>query len=197
MTTKIKRPRMPKWLWQLPPQILNYKEKHFLAYVWWCADRGCRDWNWSLMTRFKCSRATVKRRIHKLEISHLIHIQYPRCKTRTIYRRPYFKKQVWIDKRPEDFFENMGSKVSHIYNAEHIKKYKTTSLHASGRKRKAAETAAALILSQGSAPNPASPTGLTGDHAVQGTDEPEYSVPPDFQRSFKWSATTARMEKVE
>ncbi len=188
---------MPKWVWQLPPQILNYKEKHFLAYIWWCADRGCRDWNWSLMKRFKCSRATVKRRILKLQISHLIHIQFPRCKTRTMYRRPYFTKQVWIDKRPADFFENLGSKVSHIYNAKHKENYKTSSLHAGGRKRKAAETAAALNLPQGSAPNPASPGGLTGAHSAQTADLKEITVPPDYQREYFWDDKGSKMEKVE
>ena len=90
-----KRKPMPKWIWQLPHSQLNYKLKHLLAYFWWCADRGCRDWNYAIAKRFKVSNRTIRRWIKALQDKHLIYINFPGFRSRTIYRRPYYERRVW------------------------------------------------------------------------------------------------------
>jgi len=89
------RPSMPKWIWNLPADTLSYKHKHFLAYIWWCGDRGCRDWNWALAKRFGKSIRTMKRWIKNLDDNHFIFINFRQTKTRTLYRRPYYDSKVW------------------------------------------------------------------------------------------------------
>jgi len=86
---------MPIWQWQLSGKILNFQEKHFLAYIWWCGDRGCRDWNYFLAKKFRRHRSTIKRWILHLQELNLVNVQWPHTKSRTIYRQPFFKAQVW------------------------------------------------------------------------------------------------------
>lgn len=86
---------MPKWQWRLSGKILNFQQKHFLAYIWWCQDRGCRDWNYSLAKRFHRHRSTIKRWIKHLQQLDLVNIQWPHTKSRTIYRQPFFRIEVW------------------------------------------------------------------------------------------------------
>jgi len=89
------RVRMPKYLWALKRSILNAQEKRFLSYIWWCGDRGCRDWNYQLAKRFDVTGRTIRRWLAHLQRGHLVFINFPHGKTRTIYRRPYFKQSVW------------------------------------------------------------------------------------------------------
>ncbi len=126
MGKKFKRQPMPKWIWQLHPKILNCQQKRFLSYVWWCGDRGCRDWNWAIMKRFRKSRATVKRWIKHLEDLHLIFINFPHTKHRTIYRRPYFSMVVWIAQGRAVKSGPQGSKMSHINTAQQGYSYKAS-----------------------------------------------------------------------
>ena len=122
---------MPKWIWQLPKSTLNWQTKRFLAYIWWCYDIGCHDWNYSLAKRFKVSRATVKRWLAKLKKLHLINVQSPGLRTRTIYRMPYFSREIWLVKSGLKDPNPCGSKMSHIYNAQHSKSYTTAfTMHA-------------------------------------------------------------------
>ncbi len=124
-----KRKPMPKWIWQLPHSVLNYKLKHLLAYFWWCADRGCRDWNYAIAKRFKVSDRTIRRWIHSLQTKHLIYINFPGFRSRTIYRRPYYERAVWwlksgqikaLPKKSQETSQpNSGRpKVAAIYNAQ-------------------------------------------------------------------------------
>ena len=125
---------MPKWIWQLPHSVLNYKLKHLLAYFWWCGDRGCQRWNYAIAKRFKVSDRTIRRWIHTLEKKHLIYINFPMKTTRTIYRRPYFSRLVWWQKSGQikDISKNSQEtsqhspgrpKVAYISNAQRIINY--------------------------------------------------------------------------
>ena len=90
-----KRVRMPRWIWRLPRRWLSASEKRFLGYIWWNGNRGCRDSNYQLARRFDVTDRTVRRWLHHLQHGHLIYINYPFGKLRTIYRLPYFKYSVW------------------------------------------------------------------------------------------------------
>jgi len=133
MPEKKKRQRMPKWLWQLSPKILNFQQKRLLSFVWWCGDKGCREWNYRLMKRFRVSRATIKRWLKHLNDLHLIYINFPHTKHRTVYRRPYFSIDVWYKQQVIVKSSRRGSKVSHINNAKHSKNYKTSSYYAASK----------------------------------------------------------------
>ena len=122
---------MPKWIWQLPKKTLNFQEKRFLAYIWWCYDKGCHDWNWSLASRFKVHRRTIKRWLFKVKKLRLVNVQSPGLKTRTIYRMPYFSREMWLLKSGLKDPHPCGTKMSHIYNAQHSKSYTTAfTMHA-------------------------------------------------------------------
>ena len=115
------RQRMPKWIWFLPARTLNYKHKHFLAFVWWCGDRGCREWNYQLAHRFGKSDRTIKRWLKHLEDMHFIFINFKSTKRRTVYRRPYFKCQVWRLHHPDwpnnkHLIEHAQQKISQVIN---------------------------------------------------------------------------------
>lgn len=99
MSKQKKRVRMPRWIWSLKRRVLNAAEKRFLSYIWWCANRGCRDWNYQLARRFDVTDRTIRRWISHLERGHLISIQFRHGKHRTIYRLPYFKQSVWNNQR--------------------------------------------------------------------------------------------------
>jgi hypothetical protein len=99
MAKRKKRKPMPKWIWQLNCQILNYKLKHLLSYIWWCGDKGCRDWNYRIAKRFTVSDRTIRRWIKALADMRLIYINFPCKRSRTIYRRPYFSMDMWLFKR--------------------------------------------------------------------------------------------------
>ncbi len=130
MKKRTKRPRLPRWIWQLGPDILNSQEKHFLAYVWWCSDRGCRDWDYSLSARFgKCKR-TMRRWIKHLRDMKLITVNFPGTKSRTLYKKPYYKREVWLAHRRQRLDSQGRTLMSYINNAKHKKEYKTTPSYA-------------------------------------------------------------------
>ncbi len=181
----MKRPQMPKWIWQLAPQILTWKEKHVLSFIWWCKDRGCREWNYRLAQRFKCSRRTIKRRLKRLDNLHLIHINFPQTINRTIYRRPYFNVLIWHEKRMAAGKALGGPKMAHINNAKHQYMYKTTYTNAGSQKEPSGKTP-----DDGHFPSNAG--GLGGSREEIGDEK----VPETFERGYFWNATTSRMEKV-
>lgn len=99
MSKRKKRQRMPRWIWQLKRHVMNTELKRFLSYIWWSGDRGCRDWNYQLAQRFDVSKRTIRRWLHRLQNGHLITINFPHGKLRTVYRLPYFKQSVWNQQR--------------------------------------------------------------------------------------------------
>lgn len=126
MPRQKKKPPMPKWIWQLPDKTLNFKQKRFLAFVWWCQDNGCICWNCALERRFKKSRRTIQYWISHLHKLRLINIRYGDGRNRVLFRAPYFKKEVWLLKSSQKPRPRGVQKVAPLDNAKHKSKYKTT-----------------------------------------------------------------------
>lgn len=125
---------MPKWLWQLSPKILNYQTKHLLSYIWWYGDKGCNKWNWYLAKRARCSDRTIRRRLNKLHVLHLVCVVNPHYKRRRIYRLPYFSHVVWQNKRAEYIKLTGRTQMTYIYDLVEVDMYKTTYPPATNRK---------------------------------------------------------------
>ena len=85
--TKSKHWKMPKSIWQIPKDELNLKQKNFLAFIWWCAPRGCHCWNCRLEKRFKVSKRTIQYWISHLLKMELIAIGFPDGPGRTLWPR--------------------------------------------------------------------------------------------------------------
>lgn len=86
---------MPLWLWHAPRDKLPYSTKHFLSFIWFCTDRGCREWDYRLAARFEVTPRTIQRWTRRLLDLRLINVQWTRTRNRTIYRMPFFRKKVW------------------------------------------------------------------------------------------------------
>jgi hypothetical protein len=134
---------MPKWQWRLSPKILSTKAKHYLAYIWWYGDDGCREWNYRQAKRFKVSISTVQRWQKKLKDLHLVYVNFPSTKHRTIYRRPYFSILVWYEQRGGVKSSLSRSKLTDINNAKHRNNHKTGYSYAASKSETPAGTAAA------------------------------------------------------
>ena len=78
---------MPMALWRLPNRILNYKQKHLLSFIWWCAPRGCHCWNCRLAKKFNVSDRTIRRWLARLKQYELIAIGFPDGRGRTLWPR--------------------------------------------------------------------------------------------------------------
>ncbi len=79
--------KMPKRLWHLPRQTLNFQQKHLLSFIWWCAPKGCHCWNGRLAKRFKVSGRSIQRWLTRLKQLNLIAIGHPDGRGRTIWPR--------------------------------------------------------------------------------------------------------------
>jgi len=79
--------KMPHRLWVLPRKTLNFQEKRFLAFIWWCAPRGCVCWNDRHAKRFGVCARTIQRWISHLKKLELIAIGHPDGRGRTIWPR--------------------------------------------------------------------------------------------------------------
>lgn len=86
---------MPTWQWSAPRKSLPWPVKHFLAFIWYHGDHGCREWNYRLAKRFKVCPRTIQLWIRRLLDLGLVNVQWTRTRHRTIYRMPFFKKTVW------------------------------------------------------------------------------------------------------
>jgi hypothetical protein len=118
-------PKMPVWIWRLPPYILSHNQKHLLAYLWWCGEHGCHSWNFRLAKMFKCSTRTIRRRLQQLKALHLVHYGHPQDKGRTIWSNPYYNINVWVSKVDPKAIEGRWTKLSTINNAQQKDSYKT------------------------------------------------------------------------
>jgi len=101
MKKKKKRMKMPSWIWRLERKELNLQVKDFLRYIWYCGDRGCRDWDYWLSGKYKVTERTIRRWIKQLRDMRLVNVQCARTQGRTIYRLPYYDKPVWLYKKGE------------------------------------------------------------------------------------------------
>jgi len=77
--------KMPKRLWVLKAKKLNYQQKRFLAFIWWCAPFGCHCWNCRLAKRFEVTPRTIRRWIKNLHDLGLIAIGHADGRGRTIW----------------------------------------------------------------------------------------------------------------
>ena len=78
---------MPKRLWSMDSKVLNWQQKRFLAFVWWCAPGGCVLWNCRLSKMFDRNPRTITRWIKHLHDLELIAIGFPDGRGRTIWPR--------------------------------------------------------------------------------------------------------------
>ena len=79
--------KMPKAFWVADHKVLNWQQKRFLAFIWWCAPEGCHCWNGRLSKRFKVSPRTIQRWVSNLNRLGLIAIGFPDGSGRTIWPR--------------------------------------------------------------------------------------------------------------
>lgn len=200
MKKRVKRVRMPKWIWQIAPDVLNHQDKHFLAYIWWCGDRGCRDWNYSLADRFHVCKRQVRRYIAKLHSWKLINIQYPGTKSRTLYRMPFFKLQVWINFRHSHKVDIARTKMSTIYNAKHNSVQRTDRVMLSSRKK---TDFPARVSKESAPPMTENETRPVIDRTVSHGGDKRASPRPavqgnggSFSNPRKKDATSLKLEKI-
>jgi hypothetical protein len=79
--------KMPKAIWQIDSNELNFQQKTFLAFIWWCAPNGCHCWNCRLEKRFKKSKRTIQYWITHLVEMELIAVGLRNGSGRTIWPR--------------------------------------------------------------------------------------------------------------
>jgi hypothetical protein len=198
MTKTKKREKMPKWIWKLRRPGLSYVIKKFLDYIWWCQDRGCRDWDYQLAERFDRSKRTMRRWIKLVRDLQLVNVQFPSTKSRTVYRMQYYDELIWLYKKGEISLaqmrqrrDNRGkrwvagvqnseagkrTKMSYTYIAQHKKNYTSSSYAITAGPKKDVSPPPIIkdtekpgeSLSRDSVPNPASPSGLTGNQRFKG-----------------------------
>jgi len=82
--------KMPKWIWNVAPGILNWQQKYFLSFIWSCDDTGLRSWNYYIAQKYHVSPRTIRRWITRLRRLDFIYVNYPSTTHRTIYRRRFF-----------------------------------------------------------------------------------------------------------
>jgi len=125
---------MPHWLWAIHPNMLTWKDKHFLSYLWWCGNHGAHSWNYRLAKMFKCSERTIRRRLQKFKKLHLIHIGHPQDRGRTIWANPYYSHEVWLQKATEAQRPQRRTKLATINNAQQNNKLKSAYYSAGAQK---------------------------------------------------------------
>lgn len=124
--TKLKKARMPRWIWQLRLKGFHVQLKKYLKFLWRQRPDGC---NWSRVVRaryFDRTISTITRWDAFLEKWHLVWVSSKGTMDHRIGARPYYARDVWLDKcglrsRPHRRRTNAPP-----YTAQQ-KKYKNTS----------------------------------------------------------------------
>lgn len=88
--------KMPGWMWDISPRILNADDKRLLSLIWSCGFNSCHLWNCRLMKKYGRSRRTIQYRLAKLKKLELISIGHPDGRGRTLYPRAYRGPAEWF-----------------------------------------------------------------------------------------------------
>ena len=107
MRRKTRKPRrqnykMPKAIWAVPSELLTWQHKRLLAFIWFCAPKGCHCWNCRLEKRFCVSRRTIQYWLERLRKLELIAIGFPDGPGRTLwprYRHPMNLEAIPVKKK--------------------------------------------------------------------------------------------------
>jgi len=78
---------MPKALWKLPSETINWQQKHLLSLIWFCGFKGCICWDSVLADKFGVTPRTIRRWLAHLKKLDLIVIGFPGGSKRIIWSK--------------------------------------------------------------------------------------------------------------
>ena len=117
--TKLKKTKMPRWLWQLRRKGFHVQLKKYLHFLWRQRPAGC---NWSRAIRAKYFNRTIRTitRWDKLLIDyHLVWYSGKGTMKHRIGARPYYQKAVWLVKSGQKKLTVRGDTNVPPYTAQH------------------------------------------------------------------------------